>query len=97
MKRDKELIHIGQGFENWLDKNHFKEKSLGFKISENWQEIVGNTIYQHTSRIDVRLPKIYLKMDNSSLKELLYNDRELLIEKINQYIGSKNVKEIIFT
>ena len=97
MYRNKEIITVSEGFDKWLDINHLKGKSIGFKISENWREIVGNTIYEHTTRIDVKLPKIYLKINNSSLKELLYNDSLLLIEKINKYVNQDLVKEIIFT
>lgn len=97
MKRTKEIIKVSTGFDDWLDKNHYKEKALNIKITENWQEIVGNTIYNHTDRIDVRIPKVFLKINNSSLKELLYQDSVLLIDKINQYLGEKSIKEIIFT
>lgn len=96
-KRDFETVRVGDGFNEWLKNNHYVEKSIGFKITENWNEIVGNTIYHHTTRIDVRIPKIYLKIDNSSLKELLYADRQLLIDKINEYIHQALVTEIIFT
>lgn len=97
MKRNKEIIKVSDGFDTWLDKNHYKEKALNSKITENWQEIVGSTIHHHTERIDVRLPKIFLKINNSSLKEMLYHDSRLLIDKINEYLGEKSLKEIIFT
>ena len=97
MKRNKEVIKVSDSFDQWLEKNRFKEKALNFKIAENWQEIAGNTIYHHTERIDVRIPKIFLKVNNSSLKEMLYHDSLLLINKINQYLGQDSVKEIIFT
>ena len=97
MKRNKEVIKVSDSFDKWLDKNHYKEKSINFKIAENWKEIAGNTIHNHTERIDVRIPKIFLKVNNSSLKEMLYHDSRLLIDKINQYLGQNCVKEIIFT
>lgn len=98
----KEISHsfkttkVSIAFDNWLDNNQYKDKALGFKIAENWQEIAGNTIYNHTDRIDVKLPKIYLKINNSSLKEMLYNDKQLIIEKVNTFINSQVVNEIIF-
>jgi hypothetical protein len=97
MKRNKEVVKVSVGFDQWLDKNHYKEKALNFKIAENWQQIAGNTIYNHTERIDVRLPKIFLKINNSSLKEMLYHDSKLLIDNVNDFLSEKCVKEIIFT
>jgi hypothetical protein len=96
MKHSYQLQKVDQVFDHWLDVNHYKEKALGHKISENWREIVGNTIYHHTARVDVRLPLVYLRIDNSSLKDLLYTDKQLFIDKINTYIKSTVVKEIIF-
>lgn len=98
----KEISHtfkttkVSLAFDKWLDDNLYKDKAMGFKISENWQEIVGNTIYNHTDRIDVKLPKIYLKVNNSSLKEMLYNDKALMIEKVNSFMNSSIVNDIIF-
>jgi hypothetical protein len=97
MKRNKEVLKVSDGFDQWLDKNHYKEKSKNFKVTENWQEIVGNTIFQHTERIDVKLPKIFLKINNSTLKDLLHFESHLMIAKINNYLGENLVKEIIFT
>lgn len=97
VKREKELQRIDESFEKWLEANHFKDKSLAIKIAADWQEIVGNTIYNHTERIDVKPPKIYLKINNASLKEMLYIDSFLLIDKINQYVQADLIKEIIFT
>lgn len=96
MKYDNDVKKLSQMYDHWLDVNHYKDKAYGFKIAENWQLIVGNTINNHTERIDVRLPKIYLKINNSSLKEILYTDRQMMIDKINTYVNSIAVKEIIF-
>lgn len=97
MKRNKDITKLSDSFDYWLDVNNYKVKAHNFKVAENWQEIVGNTIYNHTERIDVRIPKIFLKLNNSSLKEMLYHDRQKLIDKINNYLGINTVKEIIFT
>lgn len=97
MKRTHEVKKVSDSFQSWLTDNHYLDKSLGFHITENWKEIVGNTIYQHTAKISVHIPKIFLKIDNSSLKELLYMDKALLINKVNDYLKKDVIQEIVFT
>jgi hypothetical protein len=96
-KRTLEIKKIADSFQSWLEDNHYLDRTIGFKISENWQAIAGNTIFNHTKRIDVHLPKIYLKIDNSSLREMLFMDKQLLIDKINDFVKQEVIKEIIFT
>lgn len=95
-KRTNEVKKVSETFHSWMEDNHFLDKSLGYKISENWKEIVGNTIYDHTSRVSVTIPKIYLKIDNSSLREMLFLDKQLLIDKVNEYMNQEIIKDIIF-
>lgn len=95
-KRTNEIKKVSETFHSWMEDNHYLDKSLGYKISENWREIVGNTIYHHTSRVTVSIPKIYLKIDNSSLREMLYLDKQLIIDKVNDFMKQEVVKDIIF-
>ena len=97
MKRTHEVKKVSDSFHTWLQDNHYLDKSIGHKIVENWKEIVGNTIYAHTERVNVSIPKIYLKIDNSSLKELLYMDKHLIIDKVNEFLKETLIQDIIFT
>lgn len=97
MKRTHEVKSVFESFKYWLKENQYEEKSTGILIKENWKEIAGATIYNHTSSISVSPPKIYLKIDNSTLKEMLYQDKKLLIDKVNDYAHQKLIEDIIFT
>lgn len=96
-KRTYEVKKIDDSFQSWLKENHYLDRAIGFQITENWQEIVGNTIYTHTAHVKVVIPKIYLRIDNSSLRELLFMDKHLLINKVNEYLKRDVIQEIVFS
>lgn len=96
-KRSHEVKKVSDSFKSWLEDNNYIDKSLGFRIKENWQEIAGNTIFNHTDRVDVQMPKIFLKINNSSLREHLFIEKQLLIDKVNEYIRQEVIQDIIFT
>jgi hypothetical protein len=46
--------------------------------------------------VSVRIPKIYLKIDVSTLKNYLFMEREMMVQKINEYLGKDTIDEIVF-
>jgi hypothetical protein len=97
IENNKKTIKVSDAFQSWLKDNNYIDRTIGFQIAENWQKIAGKTIYDHTENISVRLPKVFLKINNSSLRELLFLEKELLIDKINTFTNQDVVEDIIFT
>ena len=83
-------------YSHWLDVNHFTEKNIKNMIETQWTEISGNAISKYTRSVDVKLPKIYLRIDNSALKDFLSIDPNMLISKINDHCKGNYIKEIVF-
>lgn len=88
--------NVNDLFNNWLDVNHYTEKNIKNKIETQWAEIVGNAISKYTRTVEVKLPKIYLKIDNSALKDFLRMEPKLLVNIINDHCKGEHIKEIIF-
>jgi predicted nucleic acid-binding Zn ribbon protein len=89
-------MQFNELFEDWIQAKGLSEKMLEAKIVTEWSEIVGEQIAKHTDKVNVKLPKIYLKIDVSTLKNYLFMEREMLVQKINEYIGKDAIEEIIF-
>jgi hypothetical protein len=82
-------------FGSWVEENDFSDEVIVANIKVNWSDIVGKVIANHTLKVDVLLPKVYLKLDNSSLKHYIEFEREHIIEKINEYSKKELIKELI--
>jgi len=82
-------------FGSWVEENDFSNEVLVANIKVNWSDIVGKVIANHTLKVDVLLPKVYLKLDNSSLKNYIEYERKDIIQKINEYSKKELITELI--
>jgi predicted nucleic acid-binding Zn ribbon protein len=89
-------MQFNELFEDWIQAKGLSEKMLEAKIVTEWSDIMGEQIAKHTDNVNVKLPKIYLKIDVSTLKNYLFMEREMLVQKINEYLGKDAIEEIIF-
>lgn len=92
--RDKSPKKVSDAFQKWIKNSNLEKDSISIKIKENWEEIAGTTIANYTHKLGVYLPIIYITVKNSALRELLHNEKHLLIEKINEYLDADLVNEI---
>jgi|694.fasta_scaffold42527_2 predicted nucleic acid-binding Zn ribbon protein len=89
-------MQFNELFEDWIEAKGLSQKMLEAKIVTEWSEIVGEQISKHTDKVSVRIPKIYLKIDVSTLKNYLFMEREMMVQKINEYLGKDTIDEIVF-
>ncbi len=89
------LVHLGEAVSSAM-----KEWRLDEKINENllqthWHDVMGTTIAKYT--IEVRLFKkvLTIKCSVAALKqELLYNKPQI-IDKVNEYLKTIAVNELV--
>jgi hypothetical protein len=65
------------------------------KIKKIWKEKLGKLVLQHTSSIFFAKGIIYLKISSSPLRQELFMGRAELVNRFNEELGEKLVKEII--
>jgi hypothetical protein len=66
------------------------------KITTSWEEIVGKTISKYTKRITFFKRTMYLEIESASLKNDLYFHEQIIVDKVNQFCGSKVIDKIVF-
>ena len=77
-----------------------RELRLGTKlnearIQEKWSQIVGNSIANHTEKIELRQQTLVLYIASSSLKQELLFSKEKIITLVNDALKEKCIKEIL--
>lgn len=65
------------------------------KLKRSWDKIVGKIIADHTTHIDVRHKKLYVKLDSSVIRNELMLARSKIVEAVNKEMGSKIIDEIV--
>ena len=88
-------VHLGDAIQSAMKEWRLDEKLNENLVQTHWHDIMGKTIAKYT--IEVRLFKqiLTIKCSVAPLKqELLYNKSQI-IEKVNTYLKTKAVKDLI--
>ena len=67
------------------------------KIQEFWTDRLGESIDSRTSNLYFTRGVLKVKMNSAPLRHELFNSREKLIEKVNEFLGEDVVHKIDFS
>jgi predicted nucleic acid-binding Zn ribbon protein len=78
-----------------------KEMNLGDKLNEKqaleaWRELVGKGILRYTESVFIKNRVLYVKLTSSTLRNELQMNREIIINRLNDKVGTKVIDNIIF-
>ncbi|UCF64307.1 MAG: DUF721 domain-containing protein [bacterium] len=84
-----------------LIEQFLKSMGIGDKIEENyaivyWEQAVGKEIAQHTEPYKITQGILFVKVSDPAWRNELQFFKNEIIEKLNQKIGKKIVKDIKF-
>lgn len=89
------LYSMKEALDKMLEQSHWKERYLVEKIKQDWELLMGKTIAKYTSDLVIHQGKLYIYTSTAPLKNELSYNKDLLIEKINQHLGEKFIKEVV--
>ncbi|MXV17984.1 DUF721 domain-containing protein [Hufsiella ginkgonis] len=82
---------IDQMLQVYKLKRRFDETSL----IAAWPEMIGKAIANRTKLIYIRDRKLYIRVESSVIKNELLMMRTQIVEKMNEFAGSKVIDEVI--
>jgi predicted nucleic acid-binding Zn ribbon protein len=65
------------------------------RIEEVWEELMGKTIAKYTDKIQIINHTLYISSSVAPLKNELLYQKEKIIERINEALGEKLVKDVV--
>lgn len=71
------------------------EKMAEKRIQEKWEELAGKTVAKYTGEIKLIKGKLYLEVQIAPLRQEILYSKIVLTERINQFLGSHLVNDII--
>ncbi len=89
------LYSIKDALNKMLEQSQWKDRYLAEKIKLDWEKLMGKTVAKHTTDLMIRDGKLYIYTDVAPLKNELSYNKQLLVEKINQYLEENFIREII--
>lgn len=88
-------ISLQDAIKQFLQKSRLKSSIQAMRIEDVWEKIMGKTIAQYTDKIQIINNSLFITTSVAPLKNELLYQKETIIERVNEALGEKLVKEVI--
>lgn len=88
-------ISLQDAIKQFLQKSRLKTGIQAVRIEEVWEELMGKTIAKYTDKIQIINSTLFITTSVAPLKNELLYQKEAIIERVNEALGEKLVKEVI--
>ena len=65
------------------------------QIEDAWEKIMGKTIAKYTDKIEIINQTLFISSAVAPLKNELLYQKEKIIERVNEALGEKVIKEVV--
>ena len=65
------------------------------QIEDAWEKIMGKTIARYTDKIQIINSTLFITTNVAPLKNELLYQKEKIIERVNEALGEKVIKEVV--
>jgi hypothetical protein len=88
-------ISLQDAIQQFLQKSRLKSGIQALRIEDVWEELMGKTIAKYTDKIQIINHTLYITSSVAPLKNELLYQKEKIIERINEALGEKVVKDVV--
>jgi len=65
------------------------------QIEEVWEEMMGKTVARYTDKIRIHGQTLYIETTIAPLRNELLYQKDTIIQRVNEALGEKVVKEVV--
>jgi hypothetical protein len=88
-------VSIGEALKEFLKRSRLKSGVQALQIEEAWGKIMGKTIANYTDKIEIINTTLFISTSVAPLKNELIYQKEKIIERVNEALGEKVIKEVV--
>ncbi len=88
-------LSMQEAMQQFLKHSRLKNGIQAVQIEELWEEIMGKTIAKYTDKIQIIGNTLYITSTVAPLKNELLYQKEKIIERVNEALGEKIIKEVV--
>jgi len=86
---------LQEAMQEFLRKSRLKSGIQAVQIEEIWEELMGTTIAKYTDSIKIIGHSLFISTTVAPLRNELLYQKEIIIERVNEALGEKVVKEVV--
>jgi len=88
-------ISMGDALKEFLKQSKLKTGIQALQIEDAWEKIMGKTIAKYTDKIEIINQTLFISSAVAPLKNELLYQKEKIIERVNEALGEKVIKEVV--
>ena len=88
-------ISLQDAIKQFLQKSKLKTGIQALRIENIWEEIMGKTVAKYTDKIQIINSTLFITTTVAPLKNELLYQKEKIIERVNEALGEKTIKEVV--
>jgi len=88
-------LSIQEAMQQFLKKSRLKSGIQAAQIESIWEQLMGNTIAKYTDSIKIIGSTLFITSEVAPLKNELLYQKETIIQRINDALGEKVIKEVV--
>ena len=77
-----------------MKRYRLQPKMTELDIINRWEEIVGHLVFKHTTELKMLNKTLYVKFDNAPLKNEMFLQKDLLLQRINEAFQTTVIEKI---
>ncbi len=87
--------HIGDAMKAFLNKSNLKNGVRAVQIETVWTELMGKTIARYTDKIQIINSTLFITTAVGPLKHELLFQKDTIVQRVNEALGEKVIKEVV--
>jgi hypothetical protein len=81
--------------QQFLKQSRLKGGIQALQIEEIWEKIMGKTIARYTEKVQIINQTLFINTSVAPLKNELLYQKDKIIERVNEALGEKVIKEVV--
>lgn len=94
--KKKEALRLGEIINEFLAVQHLDVKLNETRLIKAWPELLGDSIARYTEKLYISHGTLYVHLSSAVLRNELFACRDMLVKRLNSYVGSQVINNIIF-
>lgn len=88
-------VSLQDAIKQFLQKSRLKNGIQALRIEDVWIEIMGKTVAKYTDKIQIINSTLFITTSVAPLKHELLYQKEIIMQRVNEALGEKLIKEVV--
>lgn len=88
-------MSLQEAMQQFLKNSKFKTYIQAIQIEEVWEQIMGKTVAKYTDKIQIIGTTLFITTSVAPLKNELLYQRDVILQRVNEALKEKVIKEVV--